>query len=433
MRKILIVSTLDYGYYDNNRVHHIVEHFQYWFDNVYLMFTKVYLPGRISLVSQILGFISIKTRSFQSGSASCIEVDPLLNRVGGLALSLLKVEDPYAAPSFRVKGLLRRILSPMGFLTELGILPSLLIAYGLRVRERVDIVVGQGPWEVAFCLVLKKCGLAKMVVYDDFDYAPGIIPVDGIRRKLIAKLEKICLRNSDLIISVGELLGELREQQIGKKVNVIPNGVDYELFRSAQEKISHPPTIVYIGYVYGWAGLEIIFQSLLQVRKDIPSIRFLIAGHSTPEYLRKLLKLKGELGLEECVQYLGKLSYSDLVPNLRESDIGMALFRPIPLRKYAFPLKVVEYFAAGLPVITTKGLQAARVVEDAGAGLAVEYSETAVAEAIIEMLNNGERYRNYSGNAVTAARDYDWSDLMRKAYVAIDTCYRQQGFAQSAA
>ena len=169
-------------------------------------------------------------------------------------MSLLQIKDPYEAPSLRVKGLLRRLFSPMGFLTELGIVPSLLIIYGLRVRRKVDIVVGQTPWEVAFGIVLRKCGLVKMVVYDDFDYAPGVVPVEGLRRKLLAAVEKFGLRHSDLIISVGEMMGKLREQQTGKDVSVIPNGVNYALFQRAQEKVAHPPTLVYMGFVYEYAA-----------------------------------------------------------------------------------------------------------------------------------------------------------------------------------
>lgn len=421
MNSVLLVTNVDYGYYDNNRVHHFVEHFQNRFEHVYLMYTRQYVAGRFSAVSRIVGFFTITLRCFKSGAAICIEVDPLFNRVGGLALSLLQVEDPYERPTGRVKDAIRRLLSPLGFLTELGIVPSLLIAYALRVRRKVDVVVGQTPWEVAFGIVLRKCGLAKMVVYDDFDYAPGVVPVEGTRRKLIAAVEKFSLRHSDLIISVGDLMAELREQQTGKKVIVIPNGVNYALFSKAQEKIAHPPTIVYMGFVYEYSGLELILRALVKVRERIPSVRFLIVGHSLPEYLEKLYKLIDELGLGQCVEYVGKLPYADLVPQLQMADIGMAFSKPIPLRKYAFPLKVAEYFAAGLPVITTKGLQGARVVEDARAGLAVDYSESGVTDALLSMLEDKARFREYADNAALAARSYSWEDLTRRAYEVIET------------
>jgi len=426
MSSILFVTNVDYRYYDNNRVHHFVEHFQNWFDHVYLMYTRQYVPGRFSAVSRIVGFFTFMTKRFKSGTVDCIEVDPLLNRVGGLALSLLQVKDPYEVPSLRVTGLLRRLLSPVGFLTELGIVPSLLIAYGLHVRKKVDIVVGQTPWEMAFGIVLTRCGLANMVVYDDFDYAPGTVPVEGMRRKLIATVEKFCLRHSDLVISVGQLMGNLREQQTGKNVCVIPNGVDYELFQRAQKKLAHPPTLVYTGFVYEYAGLDIIFRSLVQVRERIPAIRLLIIGHTVPEYLDALIKLRSELGLNECIDYVGKLSYADLVPHLQIADIGLALSKPIPLRKYAFPLKVVEYFAAGLPVVTTRGLQGAQVVEEARAGLAVDYSITAVTEALIKILEDKDQYREYSQNAVLAASDYSWQELTRRAYEVIEAHYTEK-------
>ena len=48
---------------------------------------------------------------------------------------------------------------------------------------------------------------------------------------------------------------------------------------------------------------------------------------------------------------------------MAESDIGLAAFPPNELMHYASPIKVFEYMAAGLPIVTTKGTEAARIVK----------------------------------------------------------------------
>jgi glycosyltransferase involved in cell wall biosynthesis len=425
MKRILVVTTLDYRYYANNRVHHIVDHVQKRFEEVFLIFKKAYIPGECSFLYQIKGFLTLKTKRFRNHNVTSIEVDPILNHGTGLGLSILKLNNPYNVPSSYLKKFLRKTMSFMGFVTELALLPSFFIAYLVHVRSKFDIFIGQGPWEIAFGLILRKLGLVRMVVYDDFDYAPGNQPISKIRQQLISYLEKACLINSDLIISVGDLLGKLREEQTGRKVYVIPNGVNYPLFKLAQAKVPHPPTLIYMGFVYGWAGLELIFHSLVKIKEEFPEIRFLIIGHTIPSYIEWLMTLRDNLHLEKHIYYIGRKNYSELIPYLREADIGMALFKPIPLRKYAFPLKVIEYLAAGLPVITTKGLQAADIVDKGQCGKAVDFDAMVIADAIIGMLNDLEGYQRYSENAKNFSQSYDWNVVMQNDYNTIDRHYKE--------
>ena len=51
---------------------------------------------------------------------------------------------------------------------------------------------------------------------------------------------------------------------------------------------------------------------------------------------------------------MGKKRYDELPNLLAKADIGVALFRVNDLMKYTFPLKVVEYMAAGLAVVGTR-------------------------------------------------------------------------------
>ncbi|MBI5183949.1 MAG: glycosyltransferase family 4 protein [Nitrospinae bacterium] len=426
MKRLLIVTTLDYGYYSNNRVHHLVDQFKQRFEDVTVMYTKVYIAKTHTLYQQLKGLLTLSLRTQNKGNVRFIEVDRFLNHIGGLGLNILGLDTPYLVPHSLIKRVLRRIFSTMGFISDLAILPSFFIAYLLKDRSKKDVFIGQGPWEVAFGYLLRQLGLVKTLIYDDFDYSPGYQYISKFRRFYTSMLEIFCLKRADLIISVGSLLARLREDQTGRKVHIIPNGVDYRHFQKAQIKKPHPRTLIYMGYIYDWAGLDLIVEALAKIKQDISDIRFLILGHTSPDYIKKILNMAKDLGVDRHVQYLGNKRYRELIDYLAEADVGMAVFRPVELRRYAFSLKVIEYMSSGLPVITTKDTQSGSLVEDYQCGEAVEYNTDDIVRAIHNLLLDKDRYKRYSENAKRFSREYDWEELLGKRYYELIKEYYQQ-------
>lgn len=422
MKKLLITTMLDYGYYSNNRVHHIVEQFKGKFDEVMVLYKKVYIPGEYSFVEQFKVFLTFRTKSSHKENVTSIEMDPLFNHIEGLGLNTLGIESPYTEVSSSILSFVKKALSNIGLISDFAIVPSFLLSYILRVKGKIDVFIGQGPWEVATGYILKKIGRVKVLVYDDFDYAPGYQHAK-FRKRVVAFVEKLFMKRSDIIITVGKLLGDLREKQTGKKVEIIPNGVNYKLFSQAQNKPSHPPTLIYMGFVWDWSGVDLVLEALPMIKETFPEIRFVVLGHTTPGYLSYIKDISNKLKLGNSFVYLGNKNYVELVDYLRRADIGMALFRPVELRKYAFSLKVIEYISAGLPVITTKDTQSGYLIEKTGSGVAVEYNINDVAMAVMKLLKNKECYKKCSENAIQTSKTYDWETLMRIYYSLIEYNY----------
>jgi len=413
---------LDYGYYPNNRVHHIVEQFKGKFDEVMVFYKKVYVRGEYSFVDQLKVFLSFEIKSSHRANVTSIEIDPFFNHIEGLGLNTLGIESPYTEVSSSILSFVKKALSNIGLICDFAIVPSFLLSYILRVKGKIDVFIGQGPWEVAAGYILKKIGMVKVLVYDDFDYAPGYQHAK-FRKIIVAFLEKLFMKRSDIIISVGKLLGDLREKQTGKKVEVIPNGVNYKLFSQAQNKPSHPPTLIYMGFVWDWSGVDLVLEALPMIKEKCPEIRFVVVGHITPGYSSYIKDISNKLKLGNSFVYLGNKNYVELVDYLRQADIGMALFRPVELRKYAFSLKVIEYMAAGIPVIATKGTQSGVIVETHKSGEAIGFNIDELASSICSMLIDKEKYQRYSENSKICSSRYDWEVLMNRKYELIKTFY----------
>jgi len=318
---------------------------------------------------------------------------------------------------------LRRSLSTLGMVLEFGIFPSLLLTYVARIRDCVDVFIGEGHWEILLGLILRALRRARVVVYDDFDYQPGFQPISGLRRRMTAGLERFGIRHADLVISVGERLASLRRAQGAREVRVVPNGVDVRRFGMArlQRQTGGPrrPTAIYIGYLGAWAGVDLVLDAAALAARQIPNLRVIILGHGTPLELEALRTGIHRRGIASTVEYRGRVPYEALPAHLADADLGLAMFRPLDLTRYAFPLKVVEYMAAGLPVVTTTDTEAADLVISSGVGAAVPFEADAVAEAVVDLLRHAERRLGKGAAAFRAAQAFDWGLLMARHLAAI--------------
>ena len=281
---------------------------------------------------------------------------------------------------------------------------------GPLAGRRYELCIFGNPDNVLLALLLQKKGLVRTLVYDDWDYYPAFHrPLYW--RLLMRWREQICVSIADLVISVGSLLADLRRSQGATRTIVIPNGVDYQLFSIAQHKRPHAPTLVYMGTLEEEYGIDISIRGFAQIRDVIPTARYLIIGFDEGEYARSLHSLVDELGLRDSVRFLGRKQYDELPCLLAEADVGVALFRSNELMKYAVPLKVVEYMAAGLAVVGTRMGETERMILEARGGEAVECSSEEFASTVINMLNDRAILAGYSANAREYARRHDWNIL----------------------
>jgi len=139
-------------------------------------------------------------------------------------------------------------------------------------------------------------------------------------------------------------------------------------------------------------------RAAARVRAAVPEAGFAIAGEG--ELMESLRDLAGQLGIEKDVFFLGRCDrVADL---LFASDIGV-----LSSKAEGFANAILEYMAAGLPVVATDVGGAREAIAEGETGYTVASGDDQkMAERIIELLSNPKRAREMGerGRVIAAER-----------------------------
>jgi glycosyltransferase involved in cell wall biosynthesis len=110
--------------------------------------------------------------------------------------------------------------------------------------------------------------------------------------------------------------------------------------------------LVYMGSFFYFSGLLDALQEFAEVSKSAPKLKFLLIGGGEQD--SELRKRVERLGLSEKVVFTSFISYQDLPRYLKIADVAVNTLEPTLVANVAFPNKVLQYMAAGLPVVSTR-------------------------------------------------------------------------------
>jgi glycosyltransferase involved in cell wall biosynthesis len=171
----------------------------------------------------------------------------------------------------------------------------------------------------------------------------------GVSSSSLAELEQDLLRRSALVIVSAERLYQSKVKTNPRTV-LIRHGVDFDHFSKAvsattvvPEEIRNlsRPVIGFFGLIADWVDIELIAE----VAKSFPRGSVVLLGKATTD--TSLLEALPNVHL------LGRKTYESLPSYCKGFDVALMPFRINELTLNANPLKVREYLAAGLPVVST--------------------------------------------------------------------------------
>jgi len=175
------------------------------------------------------------------------------------------------------------------------------------------------------------------------------------------------------------------EGRYGRKVTVIPNGVDIDHFhpQAASPLPSLPQgarVVASVGRLVGWKGLAVIIRALAALPDDV---HYLAIGEGTEQ--PALLELARTLGVAERVHFPGRISHEELPVWLNRAHVYV---QP-SIGEEAFGISVVEAMACGLPVLASDNGGIKEIVLSGITGQLLPPSDVAIwSEALSTLLTD---------------------------------------------
>lgn len=230
-----------------------------------------------------------------------------------------------------------------------------------------------------------------------------------VKQTLIQGVDRLTARwTVDRVISVSrEMAGRLGRDLGPEKVITIPNGIDFGQARSdltpaeARERLRIPAGC----RVIGAAGrlepvkrLDIFLEAALQISREVPTARFVIAGEGREQ--ARLQALARKLGLPDRVRFLGHRD--DIFDVLRAMDILV-----VSSDHEGLPMVLLEALAMGLTVVGRNVGGIPEVVENGVTGILVQSNSPAeLASACLEVLSDEEHRCRLGGAARNFVREH---------------------------
>ena len=180
---------------------------------------------------------------------------------------------------------------------------------------------------------------------------------------IIKALEKRVYRKTDLLSAnnpaMAKYCNDLGRRTFETKVHFPPlnlshfQGADTTKNLRAELGFSDSDrVIIYMGSFFYFSGLAEAMSEFGKLASKDSRLKFLLVGGGEQD--SELRKLASALRISGQVVFTGFVSYQNLPRFLRVGDVAVNTLEPTLVANVAFPNKVLQYMAAGLPVVSTK-------------------------------------------------------------------------------
>jgi glycosyltransferase involved in cell wall biosynthesis len=270
----------------------------------------------------------------------------------------------------------------------------------LSRRRSFDVVHACNPPDFLLFAAWPARRRGARLIFDHHDLSPELFTVRfGDRRRLLYRLtrilERMSLRMADVVIATNASYRDVACLRGGKRaedVFVVPNAPDLRRLSPVAPEVSlkrgSPLLVAYVGVMAPQDGVDHALEALALLRARRGDWHAVLAGDGPAR--GDLIAQTQELGLGDCVEFVGWLGDEQIVSLLSTADVCLSPEPKNALNDVSTLVKVAEYMAMSRPVVAFS-LQETRRTAGEAAAYAEPNDVADFAARIEDLLNDPER------------------------------------------
>jgi len=192
---------------------------------------------------------------------------------------------------------------------------------------------------------------------------------------------------------------------------VLPNGVDQTRFRvEAREPVTD---LLYTGSLDGWKGVDVLIDALARLE----GVRLSVAGFGEPHVVDSILARARDRGVADRLEFLGYRPHHEIPALLAAARVVVVSTsgRYREGRDFTCPMKLLEAFAAGRPVVATDLPSIRSLLTDGREGLLFRDDDPeSLATAVRTLLDDPALAARLASAARARAEEFTWEARARK-------------------
>ena len=251
-----------------------------------------------------------------------------------------------------------------------------------------------------------------------------IIELHHPASKIIVFTIEMLSRRSKVVVIVLDKKSQEHHQRLLKDIliAVIPMGVPDSFFLQPKQKNFKPFVVGYIGKGMS-SGNDNELYEIIYAARELNSkieVEFLFIGLE-PSYKRKMQEIIHENGLEvDDYTFIDHVSHTDIPHLLEKMSVGLLPYGDNAYNSERFPIKSLEYAAAGLPIIATDTQVHRDLLSSDFTFFYRKNDFTNLASQITQVQNISGTSESFWKSASTFAKKFTYDERVRMISAIID-------------
>jgi glycosyltransferase involved in cell wall biosynthesis/peptidoglycan/xylan/chitin deacetylase (PgdA/CDA1 family) len=211
-----------------------------------------------------------------------------------------------------------------------------------------------------------------------------------------------------------------------EKCSVFLNHVDPAIFyRRPRTRNDGKVIIIFPGSFQWHQGLDIAIEAFALIKDKVTNAEFHIYGGGVWE--NHLKALTNQLGLNGRVKFSGVMSLDLMADVISNADLGVVPKRADSFGNEAYSTKIMEFMSQGVPVVVSRTKIDSFYFDDQVARFFPSGDIQAMADAMLEVLENKEVRESMVARAYEYVERNNW-DAKKKEYLDLVDSLTVEGF-----